>query len=52
MTELLKETTGVGPKLVIPQGDRVAVLVARDIDFGSVYTGETHGRDPAQGRAD
>jgi len=36
MTEMLKETQGVAPKLVVAQGDRVAVLVARDLDFTNV----------------
>ncbi len=36
MTEMLKETQGIQPKLLVPQGARIAVLVARDIDFGSV----------------
>ena len=36
MTELLKDTAGIPPRLVKAQGDRIAVLVARDIDFRSV----------------
>jgi type IV secretion system protein VirB10 len=33
MTELLRENASVPPRLVKAQGDRVAVLVARDINF-------------------
>jgi len=36
MTELLKETQAIPPRLVKAQGDRIAVLVARDIDFRAV----------------
>jgi type IV secretion system protein VirB10 len=36
MTERLKESQGIQPKLLVAQGTRLAVLVARDIDFGSV----------------
>jgi type IV secretion system protein VirB10 len=36
MTEALKETQAVAPRLVKAQGDRIAVLVARDIDFRTV----------------
>jgi type IV secretion system protein VirB10 len=37
MTEVLKSTIGVAPTVVKPHGDRIQVLVARDLDFRSVY---------------
>jgi len=36
MTELLKESQAIAPRLVKAQGDRIAVLVARDVDFRTV----------------
>jgi len=37
MTEVLKDTINVPPTVDKPNGDRIQVLVARDLDFRSVY---------------
>jgi type IV secretion system protein VirB10 len=37
LTDVLKDTVSIGPTVVKHQGDRVQVLVARDVDFRGVY---------------
>ena len=37
-TEVLRGTLGIPPTVRVPQGERIEVLVARDLDFRSVYS--------------
>jgi hypothetical protein len=37
MTEVLKSTVNIPPTVVVPNGDRIQVLVARNLDFRPVY---------------
>ena len=41
LTEILRSTLAIPPTITIPQGARVQMLVARDVDFRSVYALKT-----------
>jgi hypothetical protein len=42
-TELLKERAGLPPRIVKAQGDRVAILVARNVDFRAAHRSVARG---------
>lgn len=41
--EVIKQTIKIRPRLTINEGDRIAVYVARDLDFSPVYALKTNG---------
>jgi len=45
MTELLREHASIPPRIVKAQGDRIAILVARDLDFRGAAHRSSSGED-------
>lgn len=37
LTEVLRQTLGIPPTVVVHQGDRIQVMAARDVDFRRIY---------------
>ena len=50
-TEVLRGTLNIPPTIEKAQGDRIEILVARDVDFRSVYALHAAPGDPLDGRA-
>jgi len=46
LTEVLKETVAIAPTVTKHNGDRIEVLVARDLDFRPVYELRATAREP------
>ena len=46
LTEVLKGTINIAPTVTKQQGDRIQILVARDVDFRSVYALHAEGPSP------